>query len=95
VEDVAVSCDRLAILHHGRIRFCGSPGELIEKFAGLVYELEVPEVSVKEKLLTLGERVLTTHRRDARRAIRVLGQVPGARPVLPSLEDAYLALIRS
>ncbi|MEN3009723.1 MAG: ABC transporter ATP-binding protein, partial [Candidatus Bipolaricaulaceae bacterium] len=47
VEDVAVSCDRLAILHHGRIRFCGSPGELIEKFAGLVYELEVPEVSVK------------------------------------------------
>ncbi|MCS7240852.1 MAG: ABC transporter ATP-binding protein [Candidatus Bipolaricaulota bacterium] len=95
VEDVAMICDRLAVLHRGEIRFCGSPSELMEKFAGQVYEFEVPETSIKETLTDLGARVLTTHRRGAGRAIRVLGRVPGAHPVPPSLEDAYLALIRS
>ena len=95
VEDVAMACDHLAVLHQGQIKFHGTPWELIQAFQGKVYEIEVPETEVKEKLAALGERVLTTQRRDANRAVRVLGEVEGGRPITPSLEDAYLALLRS
>ncbi|MFN3346901.1 MAG: ABC transporter ATP-binding protein [Candidatus Bipolaricaulaceae bacterium] len=95
VEDVAMACDRLAVLNRGEIRFVGTPRELIQTYQGKVYEVEVPEEEVKEKLSVWGERVLTTQRRDAYRAVHLLGEVEGGRPVTPSLEDAYLALIRS
>lgn len=95
VEDVAIACDQLAVLNQGEIRYFGTPRALIQTYQGKVYEVEVPEGEVKEKLSALGERVLTTQRRDANRAVRVLGEVEGGRPVIPSLEDAYLALIRS
>jgi ABC-type multidrug transport system ATPase subunit len=95
VEDVAMACDHLAVLYQGRIKFYGTPRELIQAFQGKVYEIEVPETEVKEKLAALGEQVLTTQRRDANRAIRILGQIEGGCPITPSLEDAYLALLRS
>lgn len=95
VEDVAMTCDHLAVLHQGEIRYFGTPRALIQTYQGKVYEVEVPEEEVKERISTWGERVLTTQRRDAGRAVRVLGEIEGGRPVTPSLEDAYLALIRS
>jgi len=95
VEDVAMACDRLAVLRQGEIAYQGTTQGLIQLFQGKVYEVEVPDGEVKEKLSAWGERVLTTQRRDAARAVRVLGEVEGGRPVTPSLEDAYLALIRS
>lgn len=95
VEDVAMTCERLAVLNAGEIRYFGPPRELIQLYQGKVYEVEIPEEEVKEKLSGWGERVLTTQRRDGKRAIHVLGEVEGGRPVTPSLEDAYLALIRS
>ncbi|MBC7318670.1 ABC transporter ATP-binding protein [Candidatus Bipolaricaulota bacterium] len=94
VEDVAMICDRLAILSEGKLRFFGTPGELVAQFQGRIYQLVVPEEAVKEKLLALGERVLTTQRIEGGRAMRVLGEVPEGRLVTPSLEDAYLALLR-
>jgi ABC-type multidrug transport system ATPase subunit len=95
VEDVAMACDHLAVLNQGEIRYLGTPRELIQTYQGRVYEVEVPDGEGKEVLSAWGERVLTTRREDANRAVRVLGEVPGGRPVTPSLEDAYLALIRS
>lgn len=95
VEDVAMACDRLAVLRQGEIAYQGTTRGLIQLFQGKVYEVEVPEGEVKGKLSAWGDRVLTTQRRDAGRAVRVLGKVEGGRPVTPSLEDAYLALIRS
>mgnify|MGYP001112069872 CR=1 FL=1 len=95
VEDVAMACDRLAVLNQGEIVYQGRTRGLIELFQGQVYEVEVPEEEVGEKLAAWGKRVLTTQRRDASRAVRLLGEVEGGRPVTPSLEDAYLALIRS
>jgi len=95
VEDVAMVCDRLAVLKEGEIAYQGTTRGLIQLFQGRVYEVEVPEEEVKEKLTAWGERVLTTKREGASRAVRVLDEVKGGRPVTPSLEDAYLALIRS
>lgn len=95
VEDVAMTCDHLSVLNQGKIAYHGTTSSLIGLYQGKVYEVELPEEAVKEKLSAWGKRVLTTQRRDAARAVRVLGEVEGSRPVAPSLEDAYLALIRS
>ncbi|MBC7093235.1 ATP-binding cassette domain-containing protein [Candidatus Bipolaricaulota bacterium] len=95
VEDVAMACDQLAVLRQGKIVYQGTVAELIKCYEGKVYEVEVPEDTVKERLAVWGKRVLTTKRGDGRRAVRVLGEVEGGRLVIPSLEDAYLALIRS
>jgi|Deesub1362A_J573_1020465.scaffolds.fasta_scaffold04933_3 ABC-type multidrug transport system ATPase subunit len=95
VEDVAMACERLAVLSQGEIAYQGTTRGLIQLFQGKVYEVEVPEEEVKERLTAWGKRVLTTKREDAGRTVRMLGEIEGGRPVTPSLEDAYLALIRS
>jgi len=33
LEDVAASCDRLAVIHQGRLAFLGTPAALVERFA--------------------------------------------------------------
>lgn len=95
VEDVAMVCKRLAVLRQGEIIYQGTTRELIELYKGKVYEVEVPEREFKEKLATWADRILTSRRCDDRVAMRILGAVEGGRPVTPTLEDAYLALIRS
>jgi len=95
VEDVAMACERLAVLRGGKILYQGTVNGLLELYKGTVYEVEMAEEGLKGKLEALGKRVLTTKRVDNGRAVRLLGEVEGARPVTPSLEDAYLALIRS
>ncbi len=95
VEDVAMACERLAVVRGGKILYQGAVSGLLELYKGKVYEVEVPEGKIKGKLEAWGDRVLTTKRVDSGRAIRLLREVEGARPVIPSLEDAYLALIRS
>ena len=95
VEDVAMACERLAVLRSGKILYQGTVSNLLELYKGKVYEVGVPEGKIKGKLDSWGDRVLTTKRVDNGRAVRLLEEVEGARPVTPSLEDAYLALIRS
>ncbi len=95
VEDVAMACERLAVLRSGKILYQGTVSNLLELYKGKVYEVGVPEGKIKGKLDSWGDRVLTTKRVDSGRAVRVLGVVEDGRLVSPSLEDAYLALIRS
>jgi len=95
VEDVAMTCERLAVLRGGKILYQGTVNDLLDLYKGKVYEVGVPEEKTKRRLDAWGDRVLTTKRVDSGRAVRLLGEVEGARPVTPSLEDAYLALIRS
>jgi len=95
VEDVAMACERLAVLRGGKILYQGTVNGLLDLYRGKVYEVEVLEERTKGKLDAWGDRVLTTKRVDRGRGVRVLGEVEGGRPVSPSLEDAYLALIRS
>ncbi|HAZ27055.1 TPA: ABC transporter ATP-binding protein [Candidatus Acetothermia bacterium] len=95
VEDIAMTCRRLAVLKRGEIAYQGPVSGLIELYRGEVYEAVVPEGEVKERLAVWGKRVLTTRQQDGGRVVRLLGEVDAARPVTPSLEDAYLALIRA
>jgi len=95
VEDIAMTCRRLAVLKQGQIAYQGPVSALIELYAGKVHEVEVSETKLKERLAEWKERVLTTRQQDGGRVVRLLGDVDGGQAVTPSLEDAYLALVRS
>ncbi len=95
VEDIAVACEQLAVLHEGTLRYHGTPRGLMQLYEGEIHEVEVPEDEVEETFTVWGRRVLSTRRDAAARTVRIVGKVSGGRSVCPTLEDAYLALIRS
>jgi len=95
VEDVAMTCDYLGVLDHGELRYHGTPRALIAVYEHKIFEVTIPDEEVKEKLDAWGQRVLSTRREADGRAVRLLGEVEGGREVIPSLEDAYLALLRT
>ncbi|MFF2078122.1 ABC transporter ATP-binding protein [Kitasatospora sp. NPDC058162] len=93
VPDVAATANRIAVMGGGRLLRDGSPEELLREAEGSVWELTVaadrlPELRAR---FPLGG---TTRTPQGVRA-RVLARHapgPGAQPVPPRLEDAYLLL---
>jgi len=92
VEDVAQTCQRLAVLRTGEMIFHGAIAELVEAARGKVWSLT-----------TSGERpqgdvtVISTMHLGDRIQYRIVGELPpaaDAQPVAPSLEDGYIWLMR-
>lgn len=96
VADLGAGFEDLALIHHGRIVFRGSPTALVQKARGHVIEREVRpgdedgEGSAVEVVSRTSEKGRTTIR-----AVVTDGRLPeGARPVAdPTLEEAYLAFV--
>ena len=81
-DDVAAVCDRVVVLHEGRVRFAGIPSELANLGAGRVWMGDRPHVHTQ-----LSWRTGTGQH-------RMLGDPPaGADLVVPTLEDGYLLLV--
>lgn len=91
VEDVQAVCNRVLVIHGGKVLFDGLPSKLIEqseKHAG-VY-ISQPNASAPEGC----QIVSKIHTADGIRCRVVAEQLPAyAQPVEPSLEDAYLYCI--
>ncbi|MEU2974357.1 ATP-binding cassette domain-containing protein [Nocardiopsis alba] len=89
IEDVAALCRRVVCLDGGRIIFDGSPGELVDRARGRVWEQDTrPEEGVTSWRLADGRhRVLLPVGAPAPEPAP-----PGRVAVEPSLEDAYLLL---
>ncbi len=91
VSDVEAVATGIALIAHGRLVTHGAPEDLLGSVNGKVWEVVVPS----QALGGLRERVLvssTAHRSDGVHARIVAEQAPmaSARPLEPSLEDAYL-----
>lgn len=91
IEDVQSVCDRLIVLHHGKILFTGTPPELIQAAEGHVGTfLERPGIQADEGL-HITARVNTA---QGVRCRAVADALPSyIQPEDPTLEDAYLYLI--
>ena len=90
IEDVQSVCDRLVVIHHGRILFAGTPEALIqaaEGHVGIFWEHE----AAQEEGLHITARVNTGRGVRCRAVSNALP--PFAEPSEPTLEDAYLYLI--
>jgi ABC-2 type transport system ATP-binding protein len=94
VEDVAQTCQNLAILRDGQIAFRGTLGELVGAAAGRVWQVTLPEGSKIAGEFT----VISTLHQGVSVQYRVVGEgAPesgAAVAAAPSLEDSYVWLMR-
>ena len=90
IEDVQSVCDRLVVIHHGRILFSGTPEGLIQSAAGHVGTF-LEKDAAQERGLHITARVNTSR---GVRCRAVADKLPAyVQAEEPSLEDAYLYLI--
>jgi len=94
VSDVEAVATSIALIDHGALVVHTAPESLLQAVSGRVWEIVVPS----SDLSGLRERYLvsnTAHRSDGVHARVVADRAPGAtaRPLEPSLEDAYLSAL--
>jgi ABC-type multidrug transport system ATPase subunit len=94
VSDVEAVATSIALIDHGELVVHSAPESLLQSVNGRVWEMVVPS----SELSGLRARYLvsnTAHRSDGVHARVVAGDAPGAsaRPVEPTLEDAYLSAL--
>jgi ABC-2 type transport system ATP-binding protein len=81
-EDVAALCERVIVLHTGRVRFDGPVRDLVGLASGKVWMSEEPDARARHTWRTGTGRW------------RNVGEAPdGAELIEPALEDAYLLLV--
>ena len=94
VGDISSSCDDMALLVRGRVRFRGQPAQLIEQARRYVWSTTVPPAQVLAVEAT--HQVISAVRRAEGVTLRLLGEadtvkgLPELRPEEPTLEDAYI-----
>ncbi len=95
IEDVEAVADRVAILHKGELRFVGDVAGMLEQVRGKVWQIDANP----DELQSLRGKYLETGllREGGRLHIRVVSETadgPAFRQVEPTLEDAYIWLMR-
>lgn len=97
VEDVAVLCSRFAVIRGGRLVVQTSPAEARKALEGRIFE----GTASAAELQGLRNERCVTHALplQGKNRVRVYERTgdapPGFAPVMPTLEDAYLVLIRA
>ncbi|MFH1567475.1 MAG: efflux RND transporter permease subunit [Gemmatimonadota bacterium] len=95
VEDVAGSCNRLAVLERGRLLYTGTPDALRDGARGRVWEAVVPEAATGR--LDGAVRIIAQQRTALGVRTRFLASAPplelAPAPAEPTLEDAYIDLL--
>jgi ABC-type multidrug transport system ATPase subunit len=98
VEDVAVLCPRFAVIREGRLIANTSPGDARRAIDGAIYEGTVPAESYERMLADPRLRITQAYLVEGRNHVRVYqpegDPPPGFAPATPTLEDAYLVLIK-
>jgi ABC-type multidrug transport system ATPase subunit len=96
IEDISSSCNKLAVLLEGRVKFVGTPKELVERTRGNVWQANIPEGDLDKVRRTAK---VVHHMREAGKVrVRILAEeqpLPEAKQVIPTLEDAYVWLMGS
>jgi ABC-2 type transport system ATP-binding protein len=94
VRDVQAVCERVAVLHHGRLIFHDRVEELVRRAEGKTWEFPAESEAI-DRLADEGR--LVSVREDARgfavRAVSATPPAPDARRVAPGMEDAYISLV--
>jgi ABC-type multidrug transport system ATPase subunit len=93
VEDIAQTTQRLAVLDAGQVVFRGEIAELVAMAAGNVWQLTLPAGEKPAGSLTV---ISTMHLGDSVQYRVIGGERPAgeAVPLAPTLEDAYVWLMR-
>jgi len=96
IEDISSSCNQVAVVIHGQLKYNGSISEMVHLAENLVWQFEIP---VKEfESLPDKKMVIYNMRVGENVRIRMIAKEKpreGAISVRPLLEDAYLCLIKN
>ncbi len=95
IEDVAAVADTVAVLHEGRIRFHGTPEEMRNSVRGRVWEIQV----TGDRMASIRQAAIETglQRSGDRIKVRIVADEapdPAALAVEPTMDDAYIGLMR-
>ena len=96
IEDVASSCNRVAVIKQGELKYLGAPINMAGKADGKVWLMNIPADKFEE---VKDQLTIIHHMRDGDQIrVRCLSdEAPGpdAKPMKANLEDAYLSLLKS
>jgi ABC-type multidrug transport system ATPase subunit len=97
IEDISISCNQVAVVHKGELKYFGHPDGMIGRAGGKVWSFRTS----KETFEALPDKSnIIHHIRDEEGYVRVRylsAEQPcaGALPAEPNLEDAYLCLLKN
>jgi multidrug efflux pump subunit AcrB/ABC-type multidrug transport system ATPase subunit len=95
IEDISSSCNQVAVINRGRVKYHGTPMDMVHLAKNMVWQFDVPAADFDK----MENKHLVTHhmRQGDQIRVRFLSrQKPAEDAVLanPILEDAYLCLIK-
>ncbi len=96
IEDISSSCNRVAVVDKGELKYFGEPESMVEMAVGKVWQFLIDKESFDKKL----DQSLVVHNIQAAdkiqvRYISVEKPYPDAVQVEANLEDAYLCLLKN
>lgn len=95
IEDISSSCNQVAVMNKGKLRYFGRPIDMTKEAAGHVWQFTIPA----EDFNTFVKEHLVVHHMSEGDKVRVRvisehSPWEGAVNATPNLEDAYLWLLR-
>ena len=95
IEDISSSCNQVAVLNKGKLRYFGKPIDMTKEAEGHVWQFKIPG----KEFGTFVEKYLVVHHMSEGENVRVRvisesSPWEGAVNATPNLEDAYLWLLR-
>ncbi|NQU51613.1 MAG: efflux RND transporter permease subunit [Bacteroidetes bacterium] len=95
IEDISSSCNQVAVINRGDLRYLGTPNEMVNMGNGFVWQFTIP---AKEFDSIDDKKLVVHHMRDGENIkVRCLSKdkpYENAVNVSPHLEDAYLCLLK-
>jgi len=95
IEDISSSCNKVAVLDKGYLKYLGHPTKMTGEAEGRVWQFNIPAGEFRK----FASENLVVHHMSEKGSIRVRCIAaekphPGALSVKPNLEDSYLWLLR-
>jgi ABC-type multidrug transport system ATPase subunit len=95
IEDISSSCNQVAVLNKGKLRYLGKPSDMTKEAGGHVWQFRLP---AEEFGKFIEDHLVVHHMSDGDQVrVRVISESkPWENAVIatPNLEDAYLWLLR-
>jgi multidrug efflux pump subunit AcrB/ABC-type multidrug transport system ATPase subunit len=95
IEDISSSCNQVAVINRGDLKYFGTPGDMVNMGEGFVWQFTIP---AKDFDSIADKKLIVHHMRDGEnirvRCLSMDKPQDNAINVSPHLEDAYLCLLK-
>ncbi|HEX2975566.1 MAG TPA: hypothetical protein VHO68_06485, partial [Bacteroidales bacterium] len=96
IEDISSSCNQVAVMNKGKLRYFGRPIDMTREATGHVWQFSIPENDFNT---FMKDHLIVHHMSEGEMVrVRVISESSpweGAVNATPNLEDAYLWLLRN